>query len=213
MDQSSGPVSGRRAPDSGPVLTLNAVSRSFGDTIALAPLSLRLDAGAICAVVGPNGSGKSTLLRLAASLLAPSTGTREAEGLALYLSAGSGMRDAQTLAQAVAFAARLAGQPARVEQLLQLVGLRGFGQRMVRTLSAGQRARGTLAVALAASPAVVCLDEPTAHLDADGAATAAAVLDELTARGTAALVATHDPSWLRYDVRLALERGHLMAAT
>ena len=204
-----GVPSSQRPPPPDPVLTLDRVGRFFGGVLALAPVSLQIGRGATCVVTGPNGSGKSTLLRVAAGLLAPSTGTRHTNGRALYLAAGSGARDAQTVTQALSFVSTVSGALAGLGQILDLVGLAGFGDKAVRTLSAGERARVTLAVALVARPDLVCLDEPTAHLDRDGIAAATRAMHELALRGTAVVVATHDTAWLPGDARLRLEGGRL----
>ena len=205
-----GVPSSQRPPPADPVLILDQVGRFFGGALALAPVSLQIGRGAMCVVTGPNGSGKSTLLRLAAGLLGPSTGTRQMNGRALYLAAGSGARHAQTVAEALSFVSTVSGAPAELEHILNLVGLTGLGSKAVRTLSAGERARVTLAVALAARPDLVCLDEPTAHLDGDGVGVAARAVHELALRGAAVVVATHDTAWLPGDARLSLEEGRLV---
>lgn len=194
------------------VLRLHAASRRYGSTEALAPTSLTVAAGTVTLVAGANGSGKSTLLRLAAGLLAPSSGRRELGGAARYLTAGSGARNAQSPRQAVRFAAAMAGvaDPAgRAATALDEVGLAAFAGRPAGTLSAGQRARLTLAVALACPAELICLDEPTAFLDRDGTALVARVLRRLRGSGAAVLVATHDPQLLACpaDARLRLLDG------
>lgn len=205
-----------RAGASGPggtVLDLEGVSRSFGPTVALAPLSLRLEPGTVCLVTGPNGSGKTTLLRLAAGALAPTTGRRRAAGLSVYLRAGDGARASQTPRQAVAFAAAMRGDPTLADVALDAVGLRGLADVPVRALSSGRRARLTLGVALACRPSVACLDEPTAHLDPEGLLAAADAVVRLAAGGAAVLVATHDHDRLAglAHARLRLHGGCLEA--
>ena len=194
-------------------LVLEGVSRSFGRTLALAPVSLRLGPGAICLVTGPNGSGKSTLLRIAAGVTKSSSGKRWAAGSALYLRPGDGARHAQTPRQAVDFVARSRGRDG-VEEALDAVGLRRLADTPVGRLSSGERARVTLAIALVWSPSVACLDEPTAHLDPAGASAATDVTARLAAEGTAVLVATHDEGFLAdlADARIRLSRGRLELA-
>jgi ABC-type multidrug transport system ATPase subunit len=91
------------------------------------------------------------------------------------------------------------------------VGLGEALSRTAGTLSSGQRARLTLAVALACPAALVCLDEPTAHLDSDGAPLVAQVMEALRSRGTTVLVATHDPAALSWpvDARLRIDGGRV----
>src|SRR3979409_1170343 len=81
-----------KAPAHAPGLLLDGVSRRFGGALALAPLTLQIELGAIAVVAGPNGSGKTTLLRLAAGVVAPTTGRRSAPSPALYLRSGDGGR-------------------------------------------------------------------------------------------------------------------------
>ena len=79
-------------PGGEPVLSLRATSKRYDVALALSPVSLTLHPGTISLVTGHNGSGKSTLLRVAAGLLRPSSGSREASGRALYLLSGQGAR-------------------------------------------------------------------------------------------------------------------------
>lgn len=207
----SRPALSAAAPD---VLVLEGVSRTYGATRGLASTSLRLGPGSVCTVSGANGSGKTTLLRLAAGLVAPTTGRRRVVGTAVYLAPGDGARDGQTVLQAVAFAAAVSGRPAEVDRCLEVAGLTAVADRRARTLSSGLRARLTLAVCLACAPGLACLDEPTAHLDADGVGQVDEIVALLAEGGAAVLVATHDPALLaaRADARLHVEAGRLTTA-
>lgn len=201
---STRPVVAASGADEACALTLRACHRSFGAVLALTPVSVQVHRGAVCTVTGPNGSGKTTLLRIAAGLLRPSGGLRTGSGPALYAAAGDGARGSQTVAQAVRFAAALGGGNA--EEAVELADLSGLQASTVGSLSAGQRARVTLAIIVAGSPAIACLDEPDAHLDVDGRSCASRVVDHLADRGAAVLVATHDHRWLngRHDGHLEL---------
>lgn len=185
---------GRPAADDRYALVLQGVHRRYGQVQALAPLTLRLSPGAVCVVSGRNGSGKTTLLRVAAGLVRPTGGRRAAHAPALYVPPGGGARPAQTVRQAVEFAAALGG--GTVEDALDATGLGDLSGRRVGELSAGQRGRVSLAVAVAARPAVACLDEPDAHLDASARRCAAHVAGLLADGGAAVLVATHDRDFL-----------------
>ncbi|ANH39260.1 Cell division ATP-binding protein FtsE [Nocardioides dokdonensis FR1436] len=200
------------------MLRLRATSRRYDDALALSPVSLTLHPGTVSLVTGHNGSGKSTLLRLAAGLLRPSSGTREASGRALYLLSGQGARAVESPRSAVETAARLSGASRgdaeeAAAAALDAVGLGAVAARAVGTFSSGQRARVSLAVALACPVPVVCLDEPTAHLDSDGSDLVAATIAVLASRGSAVLVASHDPVALRWrvDARLHLDGGVVAA--
>jgi len=195
----------------GPVLRLTAVTRAHGGRPVWAPVDLLLEPGTLTVVTGPNGAGKTTLLRLAAGLLAPTAGERQCAGTALYLRGGAGLRSAQTVRDAVAGNAALVGRRDAVPAALGLVGLESLATRRVGTLSAGEKVRAALAGAVACAPALLCLDEPTAALDEAALAGLVAVLEAVRARGTALLVATHQPDPLLpvADARLVLGEGRV----
>ena len=179
-----------------------------------APLDLSLAPGVLAVLTGDNGSGKSTLLRLSAGLLRPSHGSRECHGLALYLRAGGGLRSAQTVEDAVRTTAAVAGRPSPAPSLLELVGLSALRRRRVGSLSAGERVRAGLAASLAAGPALLCLDEPTAALDEAGLAVLQRVIASACADGCAVLIATHQPQSLLpgADAHLRIAAGRVSVA-
>lgn len=191
-------------------VSLRGVTCMFAGSRVLGPLSLEVDPGAVCLVEGANGAGKTTLLRVAAGLLAPTTGVRLAAGEGLYLRPGSGVRVEQTVDQALRWVGRMTpGRGISPPEALQVVGLDVGSGRPVRSLSSGMRARLSSAVALVAGPSVACLDEPTSHLDAAGVAAVTATLDGLAARGAALLLATHHAGDLcgLADTRIRLSGG------
>jgi ABC-type multidrug transport system ATPase subunit len=113
--------------------------------------------------------------------------------------------------QAIDFVARTLASGRTCEEALATVGLCGLADTPVGQLSSGERTRVGLAIALVFRPSVACLDEPTAHLDAEGCAAAAGVVADLAAQGSAVLVATHDEGFLADlpDTRIRLSRGRL----
>jgi len=158
------------------------VSKRFLNFTALADVSIDVASGSLTALLGPSGSGKSTLLRVIAGLERPDAGTVELDGEdATPLSPqnrGVGFVfqhyaafKHMTVRDNVAFALKIRKQPRdeireRVDELLELVQLQGFGHRYPAQLSGGQRQRMALARALAAKPKVLLLDEPFGALDA-----------------------------------------------
>jgi osmoprotectant transport system ATP-binding protein len=166
-------------------IAFESVSKTYGAEAALDGVSLAVPARQFLAVVGPSGSGKTTLLRLVNRLIDPSEGTvrvggedvRTTDPVALrrrigYVFQGTGLFPHLTVAENIAITPRLAGwsRPriaARVDELLDLVRLdRGtYRHRMPRELSGGQAQRVGVARALAASPAIVLMDEPFGALD------------------------------------------------
>ena len=206
------PAAVRGAPPA-PALALQGVTRQYAGRSVWAPLDLRLEPATVSVVTGANGSGKTTLLRLAAGLLRPSTGSRRCGGVALYVRAGAGLRSAQTVQEAVADTAGLTGRRDAAAAAVASAGLVPLASRRLGTLSAGERVRATLAAAVAAQPAVLCLDEPTGALDDDGTAVLVRLLEGLRAAGCAVLVASHQPATLlpTADAHLHLAGGRLVA--
>lgn len=163
-------------------ITIEGVSKRFGDFQALRPTDLTIETGSLVALLGPSGSGKSTLLRLIAGLEMPDTGRILLTGRdATYASVQErnigfvfqhyALFRHMTVRQNVAFGLEIrrasrAEIRARVDELLELVQLSGFGDRYPSQLSGGQRQRVALARALAVEPQVLLLDEPFGALDA-----------------------------------------------
>lgn len=185
--------------------------RDDDGTLATAVDRLDLDVapGEVVALLGPSGSGKSSLLRAVAGLEPPAAGSvawdgedlaavpTHRRGFGLMFQDGQ-LFPHQDVAGNVAFGLRMQGLPraertARVAELLEQVGLAGFGGRAVATLSGGERQRVALARALAPRPRLLLLDEPLSALDrALRERLAAEVREVLVGTGTTALFVTHD---------------------
>ena len=191
------------------MLALREVSVRYGDTPAVDSVTLDLPTGEVLAVLGPSGCGKSTLLRAVAGLEPLAGGAVLADdedvtstpthrrGFALMFQDGQ-LFTHLTVAGNVAYALRLRRTPrdrrtARVAELLELVGLAGYDDRLPGTLSGGERQRVALARALAVEPRLLLLDEPLSALDATLRERLAGDRRAiLTAAGTTALLVTHD---------------------
>jgi sulfate transport system ATP-binding protein len=163
-------------------IEVSGVGKRFGDFVALEDIHLSVASGQLTALLGPSGGGKSTLLRIIAGLERPDTGRVEIEGIdATRLPAQR--RDVGFVFQHyaafkhlsvyrnVAFGLEIRKRPkdeirARVNQMLELVHLEQFADRLPAQLSGGQRQRMALARALAIEPKVLLLDEPFGALDA-----------------------------------------------
>jgi sulfate/thiosulfate transport system ATP-binding protein len=165
------------------VIAVNDVTKRFGDFQALDRVSIRVDDGALTALLGPSGSGKSTLLRVIAGLEAPDSGTVEIagrdatavpaqkRGIGFVFQHYAAFKH-MTVRENVAFGLRVRKRPkaeiaAKVDELLAIVGLEGYQARYPAQLSGGQRQRMALARALAVEPEVLLLDEPFGALDAN----------------------------------------------
>jgi sulfate transport system ATP-binding protein len=163
-------------------IRISGVNKSFGDFAALRDIDLDIPSGQLTALLGPSGGGKSTLLRIIAGLELGDSGTVEIEGVdATRLPAQkrnvgfvfqhyAAFRH-MSVAGNVGFGLRVRKRPkaqiaARVDELLQLVHLSQFADRLPSQLSGGQRQRMALARALAIQPTVLLLDEPFGALDA-----------------------------------------------
>jgi thiamine transport system ATP-binding protein len=191
------------------VLEVAELTVRFGDRTVLDRVSLRVDDHRIVALQGPSGSGKSTLLRAVAGLVDHDAGRVLVDGVDVTdlptHRRGIGMvfQDEQLfphldVAANIGFSLRVRGDDAaavrrRVDELLELVGLPGFGERRIDRLSGGEAKRVALARSLAPEPRVLLLDEPLTGLDA---ALHDRLADDLRAvlvtAGMSALLVTHD---------------------
>jgi ABC-type lipoprotein export system ATPase subunit len=202
-----------------PVAAARGVTRRYGETIALRPVDLELQAGRLHAITGPSGSGKTTLLHLLAGLELPDAGTIAVDGAELTTLDRTGR--AALRREKIAYVGQQAGLVPHlsalenVELVLALRGLHsgdpdggrlaalaaldsvGLGERAtqrVARLSQGERARVAIARAVVSKPKLLLADEPTSRLDGANAISVAILLGRL-ARDTGAAVAcaTHDP--------------------
>jgi thiamine transport system ATP-binding protein len=182
---------------------------AFDGQRVLDGVSLSVDRGEIVAILGPSGAGKSTLLRIIAGLLMPDSGSVSLDGVditdrpAHLRSIGMMFQDEQLfphldVAANVAFGPRMHRWRSpeittRVDELLTLVGLHGFGTRQIDRLSGGEKKRVALARSLAPRPELLLLDEPLTGLDRDLHDRLMVELAEvLRAAGTTAILVSHD---------------------
>jgi thiamine transport system ATP-binding protein len=189
-------------------LSVQRLSVSYDGVPAVDDADLDVDEGRVLAVLGPSGCGKSTLLRAIAGLEAATGDIRwhddvlsatptHRRGFALMFQDGQ-LFAQLTVGRNIAYPLRLRRTPraevaARVDGLLELVGLTGFADRLPATLSGGERQRVALARALAAAPRLLLLDEPLSALDAGlRQRLAEDVRRILVASGTTAVMVTHD---------------------
>lgn len=158
------------------------VTKRFGEFVALDDVSVNIATGSLTALLGPSGGGKSTLLRVIAGLEVPDEGVVEIAGedaTALppqqrnvgFVFQHYAAFKHLSVRRNVAFGLEIRKRPkaeikAKVDELLELVHLENFGDRLPSQLSGGQRQRMALARALAVEPSVMLLDEPFGALDA-----------------------------------------------
>ena len=184
-------------------------------------LDLQLPPGSITWLRGRNGSGKTSLLRILAGLSGPADGqvlldgqplqrASRAAGALLYIGHANALKDDLTLAEALAFLARLQGldnAPARARFALHTLGLDSRQDAPVRTLSQGQRRRGALArLALSNTPCNWILDEPFDALDQGSVTLLAGLISAHALRGGAVLMTSHQVVDLPGAVEFDLEQ-------
>jgi len=197
------------------ILEADDLSFSYGKTMVLDQIRFSLDEGGFAALIGFNGAGKSTLIRLLLGELTPNSGSIRLMGQEISRFKGwskIGYVPQEGLNRQAAFPASvnevvtaslyhqigLFRWPSKenreqVRKALELVGMQDYGKRMLRELSGGQRQRVALAQALAAEPALLLLDEPTAGLDVKSAGEFYALLQHLNREhGLSILMVSHD---------------------
>lgn len=194
-------------------LEISHLQVSFGAKVILDDLSFSLKEGQIAALLGPSGCGKTTLLRSIAGLIAPDAGTirfgKQLVSLSTlvmpshkrkigYVPQDGALFPHLTIAENISFGldkSIFTKDQIRqtVKEMLLLIGLQGFEDRMPSELSGGQQTRVALARALAIKPSIVLLDEPFSALDAELRGDLRSdVIDLLRAHNTTAILVTHD---------------------
>ena len=212
-------------------LHITALEKRYGSTTVFTGVNLQVAAGEFVAIIGESGVGKSTLLNCMAGLDRWDSGRITHHGMALdtmddearalwrrkhvgFIFQAFHVLPHLDVAQNVALPLMLLGQndPARVEQLLQAVGLGGLGTRLPQQLSGGQLQRVAIARALVHRPSLLLADEPTGNLDPT---TATRTMDLLVTQtrehGAAMVLVTHsEAAAARADrvVRLAVDGVH-----
>ncbi|XEC97802.1 ABC transporter ATP-binding protein [Paenibacillus tarimensis] len=167
-----------------PEIELDQVSMRYrtgnSEVLALQQVSLRIGKGEFVSLLGPSGCGKTTLLRLMADLLQPSTGTLRVAGKTAQearLARKYGivfqspvLYDWRKVRRNITLPLELMGVPKlernrKAEELLELVGLQGFGDKYPWQLSGGMQQRVAIARALSMEPEILLMDEPFSALD------------------------------------------------
>ncbi|MEC7734882.1 MAG: ABC transporter ATP-binding protein [Pseudomonadota bacterium] len=211
------------------VIEINNLTRKYGkgvaEVIAVNQLSLNIEYGEFTAIIGPSGSGKSTLLNLIGGLDNSDEGQIMLAGNNLASMSGRKMSDFRrdhigfifqaynlipvlSAAENIEYIMLLQGisnaeRNKRVEEMLQLVGLEGLGNRRPSELSGGQQQRVAVARAMASEPEIILADEPTANLDSK---TGASLLDMMKGlneeKGVTFVFSTHDEMIMKRAKRL-----------
>jgi ABC-2 type transport system ATP-binding protein len=206
-------------------ITVQGLTKRFGDVLAVDRLDFAIDEGTVVGVLGPNGAGKTTTLRMLLGLVAPDAGTATIGGrpyrelpdpvrrVGAVLEAGGFHpgRSARDHLRVMATAAGLA--PGRVEEVLSQTGLTGAARRRVGGFSLGMRQRLGLAAALLGDPEVLVLDEPANGLDPEGVHWLRGLVRDLADQGRTVLVSSHLLAEVAQTVDqvVIIDKGRLVA--
>jgi ABC-2 type transport system ATP-binding protein len=185
------------------VIRTERLTRRFGDIVAVRELDLEIEAGGVVGLVGPNGSGKSTLIRLLLGLIRPTGGAASVMDLPIshpraYASRVGALIESPAFVPSLSARAnlrslaRLRGiSNARVEAVLDLVGLKDRAGDPARQFSLGMKQRLGIAAALLPDPELLVLDEPTNGLDPAGIVEVRDLLRSLGDDGRTVVVSSH----------------------
>jgi len=219
------------------IVKLTGINKDYGRNNvivhALKDVNFCLQSGDFAAVFGPSGSGKTTLLNLIGGLDKPTRGVVEVDGIVLnklsmtrlsllrrdrigFIFQSYNLVPVFTAMENAEYILMLQGvykskRRKIVGKLLEEVGLGGMENRFPRELSGGQQQRVAIARAIAAAPAIVLADEPTANVDSDTAAGIMKLLQRLNQeKNITFLYSSHDKNVIRYAERLfQLKDGQL----
>jgi len=176
----------------------------YGDLVAVDNVSFEAPSGSVTVILGPNGAGKTSTIEVCEGFRTAKTGSVRVLGLdpvadhrALtermgVMLQGGGVYPNARVRDVVSHFCALHNKGVNATQLIERVGLSNRSTGTWRKLSGGEQQRLSLALALAADPEVIFLDEPTSGVDIDGRDIIAGIIRDLAARGTTVLLASHD---------------------
>ena len=181
------------------------LKKSYGKQVALAGLNLEVPSGVVYGFLGPNGAGKTTTMRLLTGLIRPDSGSITMLGQPFTHSRRDILHEVGSLIESPSFYPHLSARAnlrasgatgravsrARVEELLELVGLRDRAGDRVSRYSLGMKQRLGIAVALLNDPKLLLLDEPANGLDPVGIVGLRDTLKALAASGKTILISSH----------------------
>ncbi len=205
------------------MIEVRELTKCFGNIKAVDHVSFNTNRGEAVALLGPNGAGKSTLIKCVLGLL-DFTGEiilnglnikdniKEAKALIGYVPQESIFYDMSTLETLSFFAAIRRANKGRIEEVLDLVGLKEHALKPTSALSGGMRQRLSFAIALLSNPPILILDEPTSNLDAYGRSDFLKLIKELKKNGKTVLFSSHrlDEVDFLADRVLVMKSGRLV---
>lgn len=187
------------------VLQTKHLHKTFGTVRAVEDVSLEVKRGKVLGFLGPNGAGKTTTIGMILGLIHPTAGSVELFGETVTPTRTMTLRRTGALVGAPAFVPYLSARenlkltsqlhprlpPARVEEVLELVGLREAARRAAGSFSSGMKQRLGLAMALLHQPELLILDEPTNGMDPAGMREMRNLLRELANQGATVMLSSH----------------------
>jgi len=201
------------------------LTKRYGDKIAVDHLSFRVEPGRVTGFLGPNGAGKSTTMRLVLGLDRPQAGSATINGRK-YADLADPLRTVGALLEAKAmhpgrsarnhllFLAETQGLPnRRVDEVIELVGLRDVARKRVRGYSLGMSQRVGIAAAMLGNPSVLLLDEPVNGLDPEGILWVRNLMKSLAAEKRTIFVSSHlmNEMAVTADHLIVIGKGKLIA--
>jgi ABC-2 type transport system ATP-binding protein len=180
------------------------LSVSYGDLVAVDNVSFEAPSGGVTVILGPNGAGKTSTIEVCEGFRTAKSGSVRVLGLdpvsdhrALtermgVMLQGGGVYPSARVRDVVSHFCALHNKGVNATQLVERVGLSNRSTGTWRKLSGGEQQRLSLALALAADPDVIFLDEPTSGVDIDGRDIIADIIRDLATRGTTVVLASHD---------------------
>jgi ABC-2 type transport system ATP-binding protein len=205
------------------IAELAAVSKRFGNVVALDEFSLAVRPGELFALLGPNGAGKTTAISLLLGLARPDKGSARLFGLSpesleARRQIGVMLQEAALIpelrvAEQVDMVAAYYPDPMPVERALELTGTAGLRRRPYGKLSGGQKRQVQFAIALVGRPRLLFLDEPTVGLDVQSREVVWATLRRLIGEGCSIVLTTHylDEAEALADRVAVIAKGRLIA--
>ena len=208
------------------MIEVTDLTKRFADKVAVDHLSFTVEPGRVTGFLGPNGAGKSTTMRLIVGLDHPTGGSATINGKR-YAELPSPLRTVGALLEAksvhsgrsarnhLLFMAQSQGLPSsRVDEMLDLVGLREVAKKRAGGFSLGMGQRLGVAAALLGDPQVLLLDEPVNGLDPEGVLWIRNLMKQLASQGKTVLVSSHlmNEMAVTADHLIVIGRGRLLAA-
>ena len=215
---------------SDPVISTDALTKSYGNVQALKALNLKVPKGSIFGLLGPNGSGKTTTIKLLLGLIKPTSGSGTLLGQDIQRNSVDARRRIGYLAQVPSYYNYMTARESlqfklrfyfrgdrktldkRVEETLEMVDLQDKADRPIRGFSGGERQRLGIAQAEVHEPDLLILDEPAANLDPEGRRDVLSLMEKLRSHSTI-IYSTHILNDVQHvsDTVAILNKGMLLA--